>query len=1280
MNGTTQASRGLAALSPDSAPVDARTLAQQLEFVQQVARLVSYVGLDGKPDGDWRPFFANDLSFLLARIVSFDGDQVLAGVRSAVHGEPQPRHRDHRLLLQLFGLFRQVSEWALGLKHIGTPLELGTSAGLTLERLIGQQLAPLCQMVAKRTAWGREWQTMRQRLLHPYPGDDQQYLNSLWSTPLQPDGTADAGSDLNTVIKSFVLGVEAALPAMRAHFADSLTKTFGHQPQSALMIAFLRLLRHAKDDANAITGKHLAFYYRDILQLHERSAVADRGFVSLRPTPASTGSLVPAGTCLSAGKLPDGQDLVYAVDSDLVVNQDTLGELKTVYAEQAPLPGLTYVPRLYAAPRANSEDGLGTPLTQPAQGWPSFGRDWSGNSRANPGGGSPLLDSAPLAQTGLLITSPMLLLRGGRRILRVRFQFDPKPASIPRSPLGLPAGAAAAEPRAFADVAQAYRDVLEQTYASFAGRSPGAMAQVAMTEACDVSITTAKGWQPVEQVTVRANLEQCWVELMLLLPAIFPAVEPGPPAPLEAGGASPWPRLKLMLKPAARVYPYAFVQQLLLTGITLRVAVTGLTPSGMTTTQGPADASAPFAPFGKWPIRGSYLELADAELASKPIVRAALQVDWFNLPKAPQDLASYYTGYAVPRLANNAFRAAFQVRRAGRWSEAGSSRPLFTATDDEKAGLHTPLRFAVSGVAGNVAPCALESIRMELAAPDGGFGQQLYPRLLAEASMNAALAISARALAEAQSKPVDALPVLPRQPEPPFVPLAKSVAIDYVASQQLPAQLAPDAVSDPVPCFYQLGPFGYAAAAPRGTLLLDGVLRAGQLYIGLRSVVPGQLISLLFGMGEAATPGLATGPDGPSSGLAPAAVDWYYLQDNQWQRFCRRDVRDGTAGFTQSGIVRLLTSGTQPSCDTTLLPAGLFWLAAAVDDPQMRARTTQVFTQAAAVTQVLNEARPEAGRALPAGSIKDFVRKPPGIQAVIQPLPTLGGQAAESPDKFRIRVSERLRHKQRALSAQDFEQIALDSFPALLQATCLRPGAERTSGYACARVPAGTVRLVVVPCPPLGSNHPPRPGVADRALVEIRKALLQKSAVTLSNLLVLSPAYEEIKVVLQVKLQDGLDAAYYLQALSDTIAAWLAPWRVDSAVPLAIGGGEQRMSDLYVFVADQASVAGVVSLKALHTYERDGVRAARWFGMDDVLMPSCPWGVLVSAPRHAIRADGERYGIGSMAIGEDLMLQPAPQPVAVSQLRAPPGRQYALRLPLGLLERQPDVFPSDTDD
>ncbi|RDU97548.1 baseplate J/gp47 family protein [Trinickia dinghuensis] len=1283
MIGTTQAARRLAALSPESAPVDARTLPEQLDFVRQFAQLLIYVGTDGKHDGHWEPFFANDISFALAPIVNFDGRRILADAERLAAAEPHPAHREEGLLSQLFELFRQVSEWVVGVKHIGASLPLGTSAGLALETLVTVQLAPLYSEVAGNPEWERTWHRLSREFWRKHSADGD-YLKWLWHGSVPPSD-AVATRSLRDILQSFVQYIVAAQATMRRYFADSLQDTVGHQPHSALMIAFVRLLRHAQESANTITARHLDFYYRDILRLRERPATPDRAFVCLQPTPAGRDVKVPALTQLRAGKLPDGRDLIYALDDDLVVNQDAVGALKTIRATQAIAQGVPYVPRLYASPHADSRDGLGALLVQPNPSWPTFGTDCTGAPL--------LLDSSPPAEIGFVVTSPMLLLRGGRRALRLRFEFEAKPSSLPRSPIEKTPGGTAAAPLAFADVVRAFLEVTNQAYADFAGRSLDAMVRRALRQACEVSVTTAKGWQSVKRVAVLADLARCRVDLVLMLPASFPPVEPGPPAVSEAGGASPWPRLKLMLKPDARVYPYSFIQHLLIKGITVQTRVAGLVPASMTTTQGPVDATAPFAPFGNLPILGSYLEMVDPELASKPIKGAVVRVEWFNLPIAPQNLAGHYAGY-LTSVTNNMFQGAFSIRTNDRWNPPCCGKPLFTQDDSITAGLQTRRSFRVVEPTRNGALQPLDGIRMELAGPTWAFGHALYPQVLADASMKAALAISTQIKQEPELRiqPYPYLPSLPKMPNPPFLPQAKSITVDYVARQQLQARQAPDVTSAPIPCFYKIGPFGYVAQPLTGTLLLEGIARAGQLYIGLRNLVPGQIVSLLFGMQEAQGRTASEEPSAPGSGSAPGAVDWYYLLDNAWHRFGDGLVEDGTAGLTRSGIVRLQTGARRMNSDNTLLPAGLYWIAAVVDDPQARSRAAYVGTQAVAVTQVLNGAAPLASAPLPVGSINDFVRKPPGIQGVGQPLPTCGGQAAELTDAFQVRVSERLRHKQRAVSAADFEQIALDVLPALLQAKCITPDVVRAKGYDCARLPAGTLKLVVVPQPAQGKNHPARPKISLDELALIRSALLQRTVVTLRDLSVANPVYEEVKVVLQIDLRaepethlnSGKAAAYDLSSLDRDMSSWLAPWRDDRSIALPVGGdpSNRNVNDLQAFIVNRVGAERVarLQLNVLHSYERGGARATRWFGRDEALMPSSPWAVLIPAASHFIGSCDERYGIDSMAIGEDAMVLPEPPPPANKLAQSPSDRRYRLHVPLKLVSQPSDVDLSKSDD
>jgi len=89
------------------------------------------------------------------------------------------------------------------------------------------------------------------------------------------------------------------------------------------------------------------------------------------------------------------------------------------------------------------------------------------------------------------------------------------------------------------------------------------------------------------------------------------------------------------------------------------------------------------------------------------------------------------------------------------------------------------------------------------------------------------------------------------------------------------------------------------------------------------------------------------------------------------------------------------------------------------------------------------------------------------------------------------------------------------------------------------------------------------------------------------------------------------------------------------------------MNDLYVYLANQPSVARVVMLSALHVFAQGEQRCTRWLGRDDALIPSTPWSVLVPARQHFISPPPQRYGIGQMVVGEDVM--------SFGQARPPPA-------------------------
>ena len=192
---------------------------------------------------------------------------------------------------------------------------------------------------------------------------------------------------------------------------ESLTTFDGHTPHYGLWLAFLRLLEVNRRHLNTLTGRHLDHYYRDVLRLCPRGPEPDRVHVVLEPSRGVGEHRLPAGTTLfRAGKDAAGREILYRLDSDLVVNRGTVESLKA-------LRGLT---RPVASPVADSRDGQGAPLPKDDPQWPPFGP----------------VSGAPAARIGFAVADRQLFLReGARTIVLLAAPDRPLPPKLPTAGL-----------------------------------------------------------------------------------------------------------------------------------------------------------------------------------------------------------------------------------------------------------------------------------------------------------------------------------------------------------------------------------------------------------------------------------------------------------------------------------------------------------------------------------------------------------------------------------------------------------------------------------------------------------------------------------------------------------------------------------------------------------------------------------------------------------------------------------------------------------------------------
>jgi hypothetical protein len=196
-------------------------------------------------------------------------------------------------------------------------------------------------------------------------------------------------------------------------------------------------------------------------------------------------------------------------------------------------------------------------------------------------------------------------------------------------------------------------------------------------------------------------------------------------------------------------------------------------------------------------------------------------------------------------------------------------------------------------------------------------------------------------------------------------------------------------------------------------------------------------------------------------------------------------------------------------------------------------------------------------------------------------------------------VSERLRHKNRAITLWDYENIILQEFPAIHKVKCLNHSSE-TSFLA-----PGNVLLVVIP-DIVNKNvfdiYQPRVSKATLNAVQYHVSRLNSLHVKAR---VINPDYEEVTVDLKVKFKFGFDESYYLRVLNENITRFLSPWAFESTADIQFGVTLHR-SFIINYIEKLNYIDYVEDIKLIKGGE---------ISLTSVT-PSSPKAILVSAKQH----------------------------------------------------------------
>lgn len=720
-----------------------------------------------------------------------------------------------------------------------------------------------------------------------------------------------------------------------------------------------------------------------------------------------------------------------------------------------------------------------------------------------------------------------------------------------------------------------------------------------------------------------------------------PAIEPFEKDFLDTKIDSELPIVKLVLNHNASYYPFVELsdENLGIKNLRLEVTVEGLKNAQLSNDDAELNPLKSFYPFGAIPTIGSDFIIGCNELVDKTVNSMTLNVQWDDLPTGANGFSDHYAAYGGSR-SNSSFKSDVHVFSNNQWSGSGDVE-LFSAISGTLNREAFPIPIYNGGF---TVSDAKRVARLRLKNRD--FGHQEFP------NRYSAVAI---AIAGGATQTL---------PEQPYTPKVKSFSLDYTASVNIGFSS-----SQPQTQFFHIEPYGSFVAGRNTQPTVVPFLKNGSLFIGLEKTNPPQNLSFLAQCVE--------GSGDADAALTSNDIDWSYLVENDWRAFESKAVLgDETLGFQEPGIIRLSFSKLGPTL--TRMPKELTWVKAETSgNPEGAARLLQFSAQAVKATLVDIEKHPEhLDQALAADTISKMVEKTSAIKKIGQPFPSFDGVKGESQPKFYRRVSERLRHKHRAVTCWDYEHIVLQAFPELYKVKCLpHTGHHCTCGCGCSdtaehsstcsanNCKPGDVSLVVIPNTNLRYSDDPFQPKASPALRQRIEAYLKKLTPYLFvKVHVLNPCYEPVVVKCKVAFRAGYDPGFYLDELNESLKKLLAPWAFIEGEDIAIGG-QIFGSTIIKFIENQPYVDFLRDFQMKHFPCYPGIgemcitNEVDEYLDDFVVRPlkgnpiiaSSPTSVLVSAYDHELSLVDENCecqeselpicGIGQMGIEQDFKIE-----------------------------------------
>lgn len=614
--------------------------------------------------------------------------------------------------------------------------------------------------------------------------------------------------------------------------------------------------------------------------------------------------------------------------------------------------------------------------------------------------------------------------------------------------------------------------------------------------------------------------DESQLELSFTLSKDFPAVVPYDKNILLQTFQTGFPVVRFMIEGEKYYDVYEALSEKLVKNIEIAVDVKGVKSVQIENDSNTLNAEKPYYPFTAQPIRGSNFYIKCPEMFSKKWQNADITINWKNTPVSIADL---YSGYIIQpnqnisltqfeALKNSSivrsdayFTADTALLEKEVWYEKENDIELFKK---EENGYKT--QFSIYNTSNESGTG--EAIRVTL---NQSLLQDVYPKLYT-------LALS--------SNPNSGKLI----PNEPYIPLAEDIELSYSAKETAYSYLTKDASGEASKSkgvqLYHEDIFGQYEKEVETKSIVPVHQNGGELYIGLEAM-PQTTVSLLIQMLEGSENPLVDTFD------EKEFIEWHILSGNTWTDLSKNLLKNETRKFLESGIVQFKIP-KDLNTSHTRLTNGLVWIRARSRRSYDAVCKIQgLYTQAVLATfKDQDNDLAHLNNGLEANTISKLITRVPQVKSVSQPYNSFDGKYKEADTEFYRRVSERLRHKHRAITQWDYESLVLQEFPEVFKVKCLNHTSENSY------MAPGHVTLMVVPnIKNKNAFDIYQPRVSRASLNKIQNYVNELNTMHVKAQ-VINPNYQEAKVQTTVKFFEEYDEVFYMKQLDEDIKKYISPW------------------------------------------------------------------------------------------------------------------------------------------